>query len=164
MKTMRMNMLLVVILILSMILIVSVGGVAKAKADVRVQATLRTPAVRVSVDSSPRYHTERRVVRRTPVTMQRREIVRLTKQDRRIAKRLAWYTDVPKRELISLRKRGYEWMEIGMWLELPRSVVHAAYDQHSWKRFLRHDGRQVCQSPARYTNRGTYYIDDGCPR
>jgi hypothetical protein len=106
---------------------------ADAEAGIRVKATLRTPHVGVVVHGGP---VAPRVLPLRPLPVRYCESVRITKRDRRIAKRLAWYTGVPRRELIHAKRMGYSWMEIGRWLDVPRRVVQAAQSSRSWDRFL----------------------------
>jgi hypothetical protein len=67
--------------------------------------------------------------------------ITLTRQDRVVAKRLAWYTGVPKRDLLDWRRDGHRWVTIGRWLGVPRPVVLAAADGHRWQRYQRRGQR-----------------------
>jgi hypothetical protein len=126
--------------IAALALLVVTGLVRDAGAEVRVSATLRTPNVSVRIGNVPPGPHGRIRVRHLPARPRRQ--YRIVKRDRRIARRLARYTGVPVRELIRLRAYGYNWYEIGHWLRLPRRVVRAAFDKHSWKRFI-HGGRRL---------------------
>ncbi len=110
-----------------------------AEARVRVKAKVRTPYGVVHVDNGP---SERhRVVRRGHLPARRHYDVRITKQDRQVAKRLAWYTGVSKQEILRLKRQGYRWGEIGRWLDVPRAVAQAAKHTPSWRRLVNHDRR-----------------------
>ncbi len=110
------------------------GAVNEAEAGVRVKARVNTPygVVRVDTGHSERYRT----VRRAPMPVRRHVDYRVSKQDRKIAKRLASYTGIPKHQLLKLKKQGYRWSEIGRWYELPRQMVKAAKHKKSWKRYV----------------------------
>ncbi len=131
------------------------AGAGQAQATVRVRATVRTPYGAVHVDNRPSQRYWR--VRAPRVPVQRYHEVRLTRHDRKIAKRLAWYTGVPKREILTMKRQGYYWSEIGRWLDVPRQVVRAAKHKRSWRRFL-HDERyyevSYYDGPARHHGRG----------
>lgn len=104
-----------------------------AEARIRVNATLRTPHLGVVYDSGPVAYRE---LPRRPLSVRYYDRVKISKRDRRIAKRLAWYTGVPRRDLIHAKQVGYTWREIGRWLDIPRRVVKAARSSRSWNRFL----------------------------
>ena len=110
-----------------------------AEAKVRVKAKVRTPYGVVHVDNGP--SERQRVVRRGHLPARRHYDVRITKQDRKVAKRLAWYTGVSKREILRLKRQGYKWGEIGRYLDVSRSVVRAAKHTPSWRRFVNHEQR-----------------------
>jgi|GEM_PF-2004547 len=109
-----------------------------AEAGIRVRATVSTPHVRVQVGNKP--IARREVRRRSHLPVQRCVVHHVSKQDRKIARRLAGYTRVARTELIQLRRQGYSWKEIGIWLEVSRAAVRAAHGSQSWKRFLRNGG------------------------
>ncbi len=118
------------------------GAVNEAEAGVRVKAKVRTPygVVRVDTGHSERYRSERyRTVRRAPLPVRRHVEYRVTKQDRKIAQRLASYTGISKRQLLKLKRQGYRWNEIGRWYELPRQMVRAAKHKRSWKDYVNAD-------------------------
>jgi hypothetical protein len=87
---------------------------------------------------------------------------KIQKQDRMIARRLARYTGMPARELIGMKRLGYNWFEIGRWLYLPRPVVRAAMHERSWRRFLRME-RRLAMSGRRTLEwrHVTYHDGDG---
>jgi len=118
------------------LLVLALPGIARdAEAVITVRASLHTPNVRVGVgNTSYSRYRHARVVR---IPVRRRTYYRIAKHDLRIAQRLAWYTGVPAKKLIRLRRNGYRWFEIGRWLDLPRPVVQAAMHKKSWNRFLR---------------------------
>lgn len=136
----RMNKSLMAIAALALIATPLLVGDAEAETEVRFNAILRTPNMSVRIGNVPagRYGGYR--VGHLPVRPRRQ--YRIIKRDRQIAGRLAWYTGVPVRELVRLRTHGYNWLEIGRWLRLPRRVVRAAFNQRSWKRFT-HGGRRL---------------------
>jgi hypothetical protein len=114
-------------------LLLTAVAVDEAQARIRVRGTLQTPHAVVHVDNGAYRHGR---VYRQALPVRYYERVRVSQNDRKIARRLARYSGVPQRELIQLRKEGYSWREIGRWLGVPRKVVHAAKKQSSWKRFL----------------------------
>ena len=120
-------------------LLVTMALVRDAEAEVRFSAALRTPTVSVRIGNAHRGPYGHVRIGRLPVRPRRH--YRIVKHDRRVARRLARYTGVHFRELIRLRAYGYTWFEIGRWLRLPRRVVRAAFNKHSWKRFTRGGGR-----------------------
>lgn len=134
MRTMRLSLLS----LLALVLVAGSGIVSDAGAVIRVEATVRTPNVRVRVSNKPVYYPTR-TKRQLPTYANHR----ISKQDQMMARRLGRYTGVPARELIQLRRAGYRWMEIGRRLHVPRPVVRAAMDQRSWKRFLHQERRFV---------------------
>ena len=70
----------------------------------------------------------------------RRRVYRIAQHDLRVARRLAWYSGVPARELIRHRRYGYTWVEIGRWYHMPRRVVRAAMSRRHWNRLLHAEG------------------------
>jgi hypothetical protein len=140
------------------ILFVSFSGVQTAEAKLKVRVNVRTPRVSVRINDAPVPHRQVEV-RRAPLPVRRHSHYDITKLDRKVARRLARYADVSKSELISLRRQGYRWSEIGRWLDISRRAVYAAQDRDSWKRFLRDEARY-----SRYDrdyDRG-YYDRDVC--
>jgi len=126
--------------LITTVLVMSFLAVQPAQAKIRVRVNVRTPQVNLQVHSG-RVNNHRVAVQRVPMSARHHCHHDITKQDRKIAKRLAKYAHVSKRELINLRNQGYRWSEIGRWLDLPRGAVYAAKDSRSWKRFLRHEQR-----------------------
>ncbi len=140
------------------IILVGSGIVQDAEAEVLFDVTMRTPNVRIRVGNTPTYCRTVRI-RRLPI--HGRRLYRMTKNDRSIARRLAVYTGVPERELLRLRRHGYQWFEIGRWLHLPRQVVRAAMHKGTWKRFLREERLLARRGYAPYDGRVVvYFIDD----
>ena len=103
------------------------------------------------MDNGGAYHHTRGYRRALPARYHQE--FRVTKRDKKIARRLGRYTGVPKRELIQLRKQGYSWREIGRWLGVSRRVVRAAKSHASWRHFL--DRNRY----GRYCEVGRYYDD-----
>ncbi len=129
-------------------LLLTMGVVDEAQARIRVRATVRTPYGMVRVDNGAYHHTR---VYRQALPVRHYEYYRVTKRDKKIANRLGRYTGVPRRELIQLRKQGYNWGEIGRWLDVPRKVVRAAKSGKSWRRFLNRQGRgRHCEVGGRW--------------
>lgn len=141
------------------IFLIGSGIVQNAEAEVRFDVTMRIPNVRVRIGNThPGNHRTVRV-RRLPI--HGRRLYRMSKKDRSIARRLAIYTGVSERELLRLRRYGYQWFEIGRWLHLPRPVVRAAMHKGTWKRFLREERLLARRGYAPYDGRVVvYYIDD----
>lgn len=134
MKTLKMTLLSLPALTLLLIL----GTADEAQARIRVKATFRTPHGVVQVDNGASRHS-RGYRRALPIRYQRE--FRVTKKDKKIARRLGRYTGVPKRELIQLKRQGYSWGEIGNWLGVSRKAVRAAKSQHKWEKFLKRQRR-----------------------
>jgi len=130
-----------------------------ADAQIRVDATLHTPNVRVRISSTPSDHYRSSKKRQLPVRMHKH--VKISKRDRKIARRLARYTGVPSRELIQLRRQGYGWFQIGRWVQLPRPMVRAAMHEQSWNRFLRQQRRLARCNDAPYPFRQVAYFGEG---
>ena len=122
--------------------------VRDAAAELRITAALRTPNVSVRIGNIPagRYGGYR--AGHLPVRSRRQ--YKILKRDRQIANRLARYTGVPVRELVRLRAYGYNWLEIGRWLRLPKQVVRAAFNKRSWKRFTHGGGRLAGRGADRH--------------
>ncbi len=132
MKTMRMTILSLSALIIFLTASPSVAG----PADVRIRAKVRTPLVRLNLNTGFTCGN---------VTVERhsykKRSLRTTQKDRRIATRLSRYSGIPKYEILFMRDRGYRWSEIARYFELPRKVVRAAQSSRSWKKY---------QKPARW--------------
>lgn len=135
METRKMNTVIWSLLGLATVALLLFATAESAEAAVRVNATVRTPYGTVHVDNG--YHRGVRVKQRRPLPFVRRVEVRITKQDRRMAKRLTGYLGVPKRELLQLKRQGYRWVEIGRGYGLSRSTIRAARSGGTWRRFLR---------------------------
>ena len=145
--------------LMAIILLVGSGIVQDAEAGIRFDVTMRTPNVRVRVGNTHPIHYRTVRVRRLPV--RGRRLFRISKQDRRVARRLARYTGVSERELLRLRRYGYRWFEIGRWLHLPRPVIRAAMHKGTWKRFLREERLMAGRDYDPYDGRvAVYYIED----
>jgi len=130
MKTTQRN----TITIMALALLIAAMPLASAQATVRVRATVKTPHLKYKVTPSSVVVSRNRRVCHHPVRYQ--ETIRLTKKDRKMAKRLARYTGASKRELLELRRDGYSWRKIGRFLNLRPQVVRAAQSKRSWKQFL----------------------------
>jgi hypothetical protein len=146
MKTIKKNL----IYLPALALLLVIGAADQAQARIRVKATVRTPHGVVRVDNGP-YRPAYEYRRALPVRYHQE--FRVTKRDRKIAKRLARYTGVPKRELIQLKRQGYSWREIGRWLGISPQAVKASKSHKKWKRFLKRERRHG------YCEVGGYYDD-----
>ena len=127
---------------------------AQAGAEIRVAATVNAPGVSIHASNMPSCNNYVRYDRRMPA----RGCVRydITKRDLRIARRLAWYSGVPAREIVRLRRRGFRWFEIGRMIYVPRPVVRAAFHQRTWNRFVREE-RMHAKRYGRRKHRVTWY-------
>jgi len=104
---------------------------SQARAEIRVNARVRVPGGVIQIDNGVhRHHVGRPTV-----------IRELNRQDRKIARRLARYTGVAKRDILRLRRVGYRWNEIGRWLELSRRTMQAAKHADTWARFMKRQKR-----------------------
>jgi len=155
MRTMRLSLLT----LSALALVAGCGIVSNANAVIRVEATYRTPNVRVRVSNKPAHYPVQ-PKRQLPIRV--RGHFKIQEQDRMIARRLARYTGMPARELIGMKRLGYNWFEIGRWLYLPRPVVRAAMHERSWRRFLRME-RRLAMSGRRTLEwrHVTYHDGDG---
>ena len=106
----------------------------RADARVRVTANINVPVVWVYAGNASSCYHDVRYYRRAPA--RRHVYFGITKRDRRIARRLAWFSGVPARELVRLRMNGFGWFEIGRIIYVPRPVVRAAMHRRSWNRLL----------------------------
>lgn len=143
--------------------LLAVPGIAeKAKADVRVKATIKTPAVRIHVTNRPSRHY---VERRRPIRVA--TVYRVTGRDRVIARRLQTYSGVPARRMILMKRRGLNWFQIGNRLRIPQYVVRAAVHTRSWKRFMLAERRRGRCGTVTYHNERVVtsafndFFDDG---
>ena len=152
MNTARTN----IVALAALTLILGIGLAEKAEAKIRVSATLRTPHAVVHYDNGP---APRVIYRDRALPIRHYMKAKVSKRDRRIAKRLARYTGVPKRELIHLKRMGYRWGEIGRWLGVSQRVVRAAKQSRSWDRFLRFERRHARRG-GHHGNRGYDYRYD----
>jgi len=137
------------------------GFMTDTRAGIRVAATIRTPEVRLHIDNGPSCNYRSyygREVRRLPDRRYMRYDI--TRRDRMIARRIAWYTNVPLRDLVRIRRDGYSWFEIGRWLHMPRPVVRAAMNQRSWDRFLREERRHAKRHGKRKHKHVASYYDE----
>ena len=122
--------------ILALALLIATFSAGRADARLQVRADVRVPGgvIRLQTDGQPL-----RVIQRLPAPVGRRLDLRdeAPHRDRQVARRLARHTGVARDEILRLRRLGYEWTEIGMWLQLPRRAISAAQRQQSWERYLR---------------------------
>lgn len=146
MKTLKMSIISLPVLAL----LLTVGAVDEAQARIRVRATLQTPHGQIQVDNGA-YRPARGYRRALPVRHYTE--YRVSKKDRKIARRLGRFTGVPKRELVQMKRMGYSWRQIGNWLGVSKRVVRAAKSQKKWERFLNR------QHHRRYSEVGGYYDD-----
>jgi hypothetical protein len=126
----------------------------QASAGIRIVASVNTPAASVHVCTVPSCNYRIDYDRR--VDVRRHAYYEITNRDKRIARRLAYFTGVPARKLVNLRRRGFRWAEIGDMIHLPRPVVRAAFSQKSWDRFLRQERRHA-KMYGKHKQHVTYY-------
>ncbi|MEZ4387114.1 MAG: hypothetical protein R3D98_05975 [Candidatus Krumholzibacteriia bacterium] len=107
---------------------------AATRAEAGLQVRVRVPGGVIAIRTPGR---PVRVLRPLPALPAARGQVCMTRQDRQVARRLAQVSDVEMSELLRLRRLGYAWLEIGLWLELPRRTVVAALDADTWTRHQR---------------------------
>jgi hypothetical protein len=132
--------------ITALAVLVAPGLVRNASADVRVSATVRTPIVTVRVGNTPFSHHRSFARKPLPVIYVQRHVI-ITRDDRRIAARLAQYTGVPAQDMLYLKSRGYTWYQIGRWIDVSDCALQAAMNNGTWNRFIhsRHFDRcNVC--------------------
>ena len=147
--------------LIALALLIGPGAIRNAEAGIRVSASLRTPAVRVQLNNRPIcYSCDYRCDHRNH---RDRAAYLITKRDRRIAKRLAWYTGLPTREVLRLKRMGYDWRQIGRWLDVPPRVVRASLESRDWKRYRDGDHHRHASNRGRVRrsdHRLTYYDRD----
>jgi len=137
-------------LALALALVGVLGAVSLAQASVVVRVAVDTPHFSVRVGSGPivspgpypvrvvhgrRIHPRR--ASRTVVISRRRAAFRLSKHDRRIARRLSRITGYPVRFLIDYRRAGWTWREISYELGISRAELHAARSNRAFARWMR---------------------------
>ncbi|MDD3642708.1 MAG: hypothetical protein PHQ19_04500 [Candidatus Krumholzibacteria bacterium] len=132
MRTKRMDLLVLVAMIFAAGALIATD----VAAEVRFDATVRTPVMSIRIGNA--YVGYRPVGRIRPLPV-RGPIRRAVRFDIQVAHRLAWYTGMPQGELLKYRRYGYSWHEIGQWLSVPGRVVRAAMSERGWNRFL-HEG------------------------
>ena len=135
MKTQKTNLSIAGLIGLTVLSLTLLGApAANAQTKVRVQAKVQTPVGVIHVSNTPsvRY----RELPPRPVLPSPRYVVKITAQDRQIARRLARYTGAEKQRLLNLKREGYTWVQIGQWLDLSPRAVRAAHSQVAWNRFL----------------------------
>jgi hypothetical protein len=131
--------------------------VQDTEAGTRFNATLRTPKVRVHVGNTSCGQCRSYGYKDYHVC--KHQYCGITHRDRKIAKRLSWYTGVPARRLIRFKRYGYNWFEIGRRFRMPRYVVRAAMHKRSWKRFL-YEERHLARRGARRRRQVVYFYGD----
>ncbi len=125
MKTLRMT----ILSLSALIVFLSSSQALAGSTDLRIRTRVRMPMIKVDVGPSIRCGNDSR--------MYVRRALHVTRQDRRIARRLSGYTGIPSYEFLELRDRGFKWSKIARRLDLSRRVVRAAHSAKSWRRFLR---------------------------
>ncbi len=143
MKTLKLNQRTALSLSALMILISASLAAAPAQAGIKFGVRVDTPVVKA------RYHSGHgsRIHVRVPSYDYR---VQITKFDRKVARKLARRTDYNKRELLRLKRAGYNWREIGRMLHLPRKMV---------RRVIRNVRISMSSHGDRYGDYG-YWDDD----
>ena len=114
-------------------LLLTLAPLSQANAKVVVRASVGTPHFAVRVNSAPVKYKYRHL---KPRVVKHCQAVRITKQDRRMAKRLARVSYYNKHEILELRRDGYSWKRIGRLLNLDPRAVRAARHAVSWNRYL----------------------------
>ncbi len=129
--------------LMALALMLTMIPASHAKAAVVIRASIGTPhaGVMLGYNTVPAVRNTRYVHLR-PLPVRRYAVLHITKHDRRMARRLADYTGVSRRELLRLRRQGYSWREIGSWLNVRPVVVRAARSARTWDDFL-YGGRPV---------------------
>ncbi|HSG28115.1 MAG TPA: hypothetical protein VLA34_06525 [Candidatus Krumholzibacterium sp.] len=129
-------------------LVAGAGGAKADGLDIRFDASINTPQLSVRIGNTPGGYRDHHRIRHLPA--RRVSQVRLVQADWRIAARLAWYTGTPEGRIIRLRRMGYRWDEIGMWLGMPRPAIRAAMQMKTWKRYLRRENAYADSRGARH--------------
>lgn len=124
--------------LMALALLIAMAPMNQASATVKVRASIRTPHLSVRVNPTPVAYKYKHLNKRHG---RHYVAVRLTKQDRRMAKRLARVTAYSKHELLEMRRDGLSWKRIGRYLNLRPQMVRAAKHAGTWERYL-HGGRQ----------------------
>lgn len=141
MKTLKQNSRAALMALSLMILMGAALAASSAEAGVNVKVRINTPAVKATLHSGGHGPGLR-----VQVQPQRHQF-RITKFDRKVARKLARRTAYNKQELLRLKRDGYSWAQVGNILHLPRRSVQNILRQVSlemdrgWQRLERHDGR-----------------------
>ncbi len=122
---------------------------ATVDAKTRVHVAVKTPHVKVGVTNTSRHLDNRGGFH--PV-----RTYDVGNRNRAIALRLASYTGVSPKVMLRLKRRGFNWVQIGRRIGISRQVVKAAMYPHTWKRFLRLE-RQRCGTD--FYLKGQVYLD-----
>jgi len=136
MKTTRKD----IAIIISFGIIIGALVASQARAGIRVNARVRVPGGVIQV-SNPNHGPQVRIEGRRHLPQRPQVRYEITRHDRKVAKRLARYTGIEKREILNLRRQGYRWGEIGQYLDLSRRTMQASMDGDTWKRFMRRQHR-----------------------
>ncbi len=143
---------------LTVTFLVAGADVAKADgSDVRFDASINTPQLSVRIGNTPAGYRDHYRIRELPARRVRQ--VRLVQADWRIAARLAWYTGTPESKIIRIRRMGYRWDEIGIWLGMPRPAIRAAMQMKTWKRYLRQEYAYADRRGGRHKGHRKGYYD-----
>lgn len=119
--------------LMALALLIALAPVGKAQAKVVVRASVATPHLSVRVNPTPVAYYYKHL---KPRPVRTRVIVRIDKQDRKMARRLARVSNYSKKELLEMRRDGYSWNQIGSFLNLNPRAVRAARHAMSWERYL----------------------------
>jgi len=120
-----------------------------AEAEVRINARIVTPNVRVEVGNGPVRHLPQPVVvyehrgwndgcDRSSCDLHEHWGARVSRYDRQVATRLARMSGVSRFQLLRARARGASWDRIGRDFRLPRPMVRAAMDPVAYARWCEH--------------------------
>lgn len=120
-----------------------------ADAELRVNARIVTPNLRVEVGNDPVRHLPRPVVvrehrewddgcDRSCTHSHEHWGFRLSRHDRQVARRLARMSGLSRRELLRARAQGCSWDRVGRDFRLPRPMIRAAMDPIAYARWCDH--------------------------
>jgi hypothetical protein len=126
----------------------------QASAEIRIVASVNTPGASVHACNVPSCYYGTGYYRRVPAI--RHVHYEITKRDRKISRRLAYFSGVPAHKLVRLRRRGFRWFEIGRMIHVPCRVVRAAFNERSWNRFLHQELRHA-KRHGKKRKQFTYY-------
>ncbi len=126
------NMRTTILSLSAFILLITATGASAGGVEVKGRISIRTPDVHVTLG---KFGGARKVIRLETCREAGGRYHRLSKGDRKRARRLANFTGIPRNHFVELRLRGYSWRQIAHRLDLSVRLVRAARTAESWRDF-----------------------------